>query len=53
MVENRAVPIDGAMAKEFIAQQLFETLTGKREPVVTVPNRADRRRAAREARRGR
>jgi hypothetical protein len=53
MDENRAVPVDPAKAKEFIAQRLFETLTDTREPTFVVPNRRERRQQAREARRGR
>jgi hypothetical protein len=47
------VPLKNEFVNEWLARELGAVLTDTREPVAVVPNRADRRRAAREARRGR
>ena len=47
------VPTKPEFVNEWLARELGAVLTDKREPTFVVPNRADRRKAARETRRGR
>jgi hypothetical protein len=49
MPEN-AVPMNSAFAQEWLARELGEVLTDKREPTTVIPNRRERRAMERRAR---
>lgn len=49
-MDSEPVPTHPGFMNEWLARELTETLTEKREPTTVVPNRRERRKMERESR---